>query len=180
NPRRSYPGPQSITTHYYALAPSSSATGDSPSSSKRHHDFNAFRSGGPRIGEHVVPVDVTPRQDTDDHEYAMKLQRELQNEAMRDAQIAANLQRQFDAEDNVIRQEHFSLYATAQKQFDCKICLDKHPLDSLAVLEGCDHEFCRECLKNYVSTSLKEMKFPIPCPVCTTDPKLKDRNPGGQ
>ncbi|KAH9167937.1 hypothetical protein EDB89DRAFT_1644128 [Lactarius sanguifluus] len=45
--------------------------------------------------------------------------------------------------------------------------MEKMPEDSVARLDPCEHAFCRECMRGYVSTRLEERRFPILCPTCT-------------
>ncbi|KAG8895668.1 hypothetical protein FRB99_000390, partial [Tulasnella sp. 403] len=110
-------------------------------------------------------------QSLEDFEFAAKLQRDLREQALRDAELAADLQREFDNENHDLRQQQLDLFAAAQGRFDCKICFETLPEDSLANLEGCDHQFCRDCLRGHISSSLEDMRSPIPCPVCVTEAK---------
>ena len=89
--------------------------------------------------------------DEDDFEVALRTQLEYQAE---EAELAAQLQ---------------YLQGTLQETFDCSICMDRLPIDDVAQLDGCDHSFCRSCIRQYISTKLDERKFPIPCPCCTTE-----------
>ncbi|KAG8874554.1 hypothetical protein FRB98_008354, partial [Tulasnella sp. 332] len=103
-----------------------------------------------------------------DYEVALALQTSTQSAILHDTQLAREMQRQFDEEADVLRTQHFSLLSLDQKRFDCKICLETLPEDVVAGLEGCEHLFCRQCLSEYVKTSLKDVKFPIVCPVCVS------------
>lgn len=78
-----------------------------------------------------------------------------------------------------VHAEHFTLMATAQKTFECPICVEKCAEGDLARLEGCEHQFCRECLKGHIESCLEERKFPVPCPLCMTDEKREDKYCGG-
>jgi hypothetical protein len=49
----------------------------------------------------------------------------------------------------------------------CGICLEEMPEDSIARPDPCGHTFCRECLREHVTTRLGEHRFPILCPTCT-------------
>jgi chromosome segregation ATPase len=53
--------------------------------------------------------------------------------------------------------------------FECGICMDKKPVDDVTPLDPCRHQFCRDCVKNYISAKLDDRNFPIVCPVCMTD-----------
>jgi len=45
--------------------------------------------------------------------------------------------------------------------------MEKMPEDSVARPDPCRHPFCRECMREYVSSRLEEHRFPILCPTCT-------------
>ncbi|KAG9048537.1 hypothetical protein FS837_012667 [Tulasnella sp. UAMH 9824] len=85
-----------------------------------------------------------------------------------DIALAMKLQQQFLEEDRVLHAQFFQLQATSQQTFDCGICMDTHPEDMVAIVSGCSHDFCRECLTNHVKATLERMKFPVFCPVCST------------
>ena len=82
---------------------------------------------------------------------------------------ATRLQNQFDDEDRELTAEHNELFQTIQPVFECGICMEEMPEDSVARPDACRHAFCRECMYEYVSTRLEEHKFPILCPTCTAD-----------
>jgi hypothetical protein len=63
--------------------------------------------------------------------------------------------------------------------FDCGICLETCDQDDIARIDSCPHEFCRGCIRNYISSELKERHFPILCPVCKADKSTKDASHGG-
>ncbi|DBA82936.1 TPA: hypothetical protein ACH3X1_006719 [Trebouxia sp. C0004] len=50
--------------------------------------------------------------------------------------------------------------------FTCPICLDECPRQELFVPSGCSHEFCRECARGIVLSAVRNLEFPIDCPVC--------------
>ncbi|KAF8639063.1 hypothetical protein AX16_010369 [Volvariella volvacea WC 439] len=52
------------------------------------------------------------------------------------------------------------------RTFDCGICLEAMPIGVSVGVEGCDHELCEECMKEYVTTKIQERKYPITCPLC--------------
>lgn len=85
------------------------------------------------------------------------------------AEIAAQKQRLFDEEDLDLRNQKEELAKISQRQFKCGICLEDQPEDSLARLEPCGHSFCRMCVRHYVDSKLREHRFPILCPTCTTE-----------
>lgn len=53
--------------------------------------------------------------------------------------------------------------------FKCGICLEDVVDEDLALLEQCQHKFCRECLRNYVVSQIRDRRFPIVCPTCMKD-----------
>lgn len=50
--------------------------------------------------------------------------------------------------------------------FTCGICQDELPRDLVTVVNGCDHRFCVECMRNHVIKQVEQKKYPIPCPSC--------------
>ncbi|KAL5531088.1 hypothetical protein ACEPAG_3964 [Sanghuangporus baumii] len=90
-------------------------------------------------------------EDEDDFDAAVRTHLEFQAE---EAELAAQLQ--------------YLQASLVQETFDCSICMDELPIDDVARLDGCEHSFCRTCIRQYISTKLDERKFPIPCPCCTT------------
>ena len=128
----------------------------------------------------------TPPSDRDDSIfYAMRLQREFDNEdralsaqraelataSDRDDSIlyAMRLQHEFDNEDHALSAQRTELAKSAQRLFECGVCLEEMPYDSVASPDPCGHTFCRECLRGYVTARLDERKFPILCPTCTAN-----------
>src|SRR6266702_4120615 len=80
---------------------------------------------------------------------------------------AKRLQSEFDNEDRALNSERIRLSKTVQQVFQCGICMEDMPEDSVARPDPCRHAFCRECMRGYVSTRLEEHRFPILCPTCT-------------
>ena len=57
----------------------------------------------------------------------------------------------------------------------CRICMDEI-LDQEAIfIPNCRHTFCKDCLSTYVSGKLKERRYPIHCPCCTTEDRTDIR-----
>ncbi|KAL0044049.1 hypothetical protein WJX82_005848 [Trebouxia sp. C0006] len=50
--------------------------------------------------------------------------------------------------------------------FTCPICLEECPRQEIFVPSGCSHEFCRECARGVVLSAVRNLEFPIDCPVC--------------
>ena len=82
---------------------------------------------------------------------------------------AMRLQHEFDKEDRALAAQRAELAKSAQRLFECGICLEKMPVDSVARLDPCEHTFCRECLRRHVSARIDEHRFPVLCPSCTAD-----------
>ncbi|KAF9525382.1 hypothetical protein CPB83DRAFT_859743 [Crepidotus variabilis] len=93
----------------------------------------------------------------------------LENEQLN---MVEHLQARFDEEDRQLALERGRLLQQNQT-FDCRICLETLPEDHIAKVEGCNHAFCRECLRAHVSSTVKSRRYPIPCPVCVADNKQK-------
>ena len=83
--------------------------------------------------------------------------------------FAKRLQSQFDNEDRALSAERIDLTKTIQPVFECGICMEEMPEDSVARPDPCRHAFCRECMRGYVSARLEEHRFPILCPTCSAD-----------
>lgn len=90
-----------------------------------------------------------------------------------DLELALLMQNEFDNEDKQLAAQMQQLLEVKQATFDCGICFDQLPLDDAARLQGCQHIFCRECIRGYITSKLNEKKYPIPCPMCATN---KDGN----
>jgi Ring finger domain len=87
-------------------------------------------------------------------------------------QLAAMLQRQFDEEDHLLVEERAELLAAAEEQrvFDCGVCLDTLPEESIARFDPCGHSFCRECIRGFIVSQIESRRFPVLCPTCTAGP----------
>ncbi|KAJ3527130.1 hypothetical protein NMY22_g9897 [Coprinellus aureogranulatus] len=57
---------------------------------------------------------------------------------------------------------------------DCVVCFDTYPLSMSVKLSGCEHRFCKECMRGHVSSFLENGRFPIQCPVCLLDRGIPD------
>ncbi|KAK0505255.1 hypothetical protein EDD18DRAFT_329876 [Armillaria luteobubalina] len=80
---------------------------------------------------------------------------------------ASVLQREYDEENRRLEQERLALQFDAQEIFDCGICFDNLPLEDAAFIPECDHLACRGCLRQHISTTLHDHRFPVSCPLCT-------------
>ncbi|KAF8648205.1 hypothetical protein AX16_006344 [Volvariella volvacea WC 439] len=77
----------------------------------------------------------------------------------------------YDDDDDDAPPRHLGIEAgiEAQRTFGCGICLDRHSSEDVAEVDPCGHEFCRDCLRSYVSTQIGSRRFPIVCPLCSTE-----------
>jgi hypothetical protein len=80
---------------------------------------------------------------------------------------ALRLQNEFDKEDRALSAQRAELAKSTQRLFECGICMEEMPDDSIARPDPCGHAFCRECLRGHVTARLNEHRFPILCPTCT-------------
>jgi len=79
------------------------------------------------------------------------------------------LQFQFDEEDRILAAERAGLAAAAEPVFDCGVCMDTLPEESIARIEPCGHSFCRECVRSLVVSQIDSRRFPVLCPTCTAE-----------
>jgi hypothetical protein len=105
----------------------------------------------------------------DDYMVAAQLQMDWDQTHRDDALKAQAKQREFEAEDARLIAERASLRKDIQVTFECGVCFDKYPEDYVARIAGCTHGFCRDCMKGYVVSKLKDKLYPIFCPMCVTD-----------
>jgi hypothetical protein len=69
--------------------------------------------------------------------------------------------------DRTFSAQRAKLSKSTQRLFECGICMEEMPNDSIARPDPCGHAFCRECLRGHVTARLNEHRFPILCPTCT-------------
>ena len=148
-PPRQPSSPSSSTRFSYHSSSSKASTSPSTSTSTFASSFAG--SGFDRtLGRHGNPP--TPPVDREDGlMYAMRLQRE------------------FDDEDRALSVQRTQLTQSAQRLFGCSICMEEMPVDSIARIDSCGHTFCRECLRGHVSARIDEHRFPVICPTCTAN-----------
>ncbi|KZW03706.1 hypothetical protein EXIGLDRAFT_709364 [Exidia glandulosa HHB12029] len=79
------------------------------------------------------------------------------------------MQEQLNAEDRRLQSERNQLARYIQQTFDCAICMETLPEDSVARVDGCSHELCRSCMRQYIASALQERRYPILCPMCKTN-----------
>ena len=90
---------------------------------------------------------------------------------LRSVALAEQLTREFEEEDKILRKQAAELSRTTQAIFECSICMEEVPEDSVALMDGCQHSFCRACIRGYIVSKIDERRYPIPCPVCMMDKK---------
>ena len=79
------------------------------------------------------------------------------------------LQSQFDEEDRMLAAERAKLATAAQNVFDCGVCMDTLPEESIARIDPCGHSFCRECVRSLIVSQIESRRFPVLCPTCTAE-----------
>ena len=89
------------------------------------------------------------------------------------------LQNEFDKEDRTLSAQRAQLAKSTQQLFECGICMEDIPDDSIACPDPCGHTFCRQCLRQHITASLNEHRFPILCPSCTAGKGKSTQAVGG-
>ncbi|EMD40862.1 hypothetical protein CERSUDRAFT_71120 [Gelatoporia subvermispora B] len=84
----------------------------------------------------------------------------------RDAELALMMQREYDGETARLSAQFSWLKTEVPEGFDCGICFEKYRKDAIATVPGCEHAFCRECLRQFVTTTVEQRRYPIACPIC--------------
>ena len=92
---------------------------------------------------------------------------------------ALRLQCEYDDEDRALSVQRTQLAKSAQRLFECGICMDEKPVDSIARIDSCGHTFCRECLCGHVSARIDEHRFPVLCPTCSANNSKGKGKAGG-
>ncbi|KAH9912634.1 uncharacterized protein BXZ73DRAFT_107364 [Epithele typhae] len=91
-----------------------------------------------------------------------------------DGDLAFNLQRQFDEEDQELQRQHRFLQDTQPAIFECGICFDRLQEDFVVRLMPCSHTMCRQCAKAYAVSAIEAHRYPIQCPSCTAGQEQGD------
>jgi len=143
------PSPPPSTRFSYHPSPSKAFT--APSTSTSTFASSSAGSGFDRtLGRHGSPPTL-PVDREDDLMYALRLQRE------------------YDDENCALSVQRTQLAKSIQRLFECSICMEEMPVDSIARIDSCGHTFCRECLRGHVSARIDEHRFPVLCPTCTAN-----------
>jgi len=103
-----------------------------------------------------------------DHMLALQLQWDIDNERA-SVERATREQQEYEMENRRLAIEREALALNYPKPFQCGICLEDHPEDSVARIGQCRHPFCRNCLREYIRSKLSEHIYPIFCPVCVAE-----------
>ncbi|KAF8677718.1 Ring finger [Rhizoctonia solani] len=83
-----------------------------------------------------------------------------------DALLALKMQEEFDAEDQLLTELAAEEPEQSKNVFDCGICFETFHMGALAPMDGCDHKYCRECMRDYIKSKLASRTFPLLCPTC--------------
>ena len=62
----------------------------------------------------------------------------------------------------------------AHPVFGCGICLEEGAEEDFPRIDGCEHPFCRACLRSYITSQLKERRYPMLCPTCMANMDTDD------
>ena len=52
---------------------------------------------------------------------------------------------------------------------ECGVCNELYGATQIIRLPDCTHTFCRECLRTFTKTKIREGRYPISCPVCAIE-----------
>ncbi|TCD67572.1 hypothetical protein EIP91_012269 [Steccherinum ochraceum] len=110
--------------------------------------------------------------DDDDFVFATRIQLEWQDEEEGhddSVLLAAQKQKEYEEEDRSLRAQMQDLQQVVPATFTCSVCMDEHSEYMIARVDPCGHEFCRDCVRGYLKAKLGEHRYPILCPVCSTD-----------
>lgn len=95
-----------------------------------------------------------------------------------DLEFALQQQLLLNEEDANLSEERAKLLSLAPRTFACGVCFEKIPEDFVSELAECGHKYCRDCIRQYVSSELSVPRFPIVCPLCKADETR--REPAGE
>ena len=114
----------------------------------------------------LVRVDVSDLESSD-----------VESSDVESSNLAREMQRLYDEEDRQLAAERSALKKHAQvESFDCGICFENLHRENIAQFTSCKHRYCRSCLREHVSSTLEQRRYPIVCPECKAK---KVPNPAG-
>ncbi|TFK93594.1 hypothetical protein K466DRAFT_478290, partial [Polyporus arcularius HHB13444] len=93
--------------------------------------------------------------------------------------LAAQLQRDFDAENTELERQILHLRHTQPTFFDCGVCMESFQEDHVARVMPCGHLYCRPCLRDWAVSKITDHRYPILCPTCLADTRSRS-DPGGK
>jgi hypothetical protein len=147
------PQPIVILTHWHpADEPIATTKITSEGERKRSQHHKTLR----RVSVQISDIDT-------DTEVSVLLKYWEQTRHSSGSVAATEIQRLFNKEDKLLREEGAALRA---HMFTCGMCLETYPEDYVARVPGCPHEFCRDCMYKYVDSKLTERILPTFCPGC--------------
>ncbi|KAJ7016425.1 hypothetical protein C8F04DRAFT_534211 [Mycena alexandri] len=173
-------GPSSASTSLNALEYFSNPSNiirSSPSSESMDYifakqlqmDFDQEHRPRHTFADAVVSKPKDDHSKDEDYMIAAQLQMNWDRARRDDDLNAREKQREFEEEDTRLMAERAALQKNAQPIFECGVCFDKYPEDYVSRVADCSHGFCRDCMKGYVVSKLKDKLYPIFCPMCVTD-----------
>ncbi|KAG8718608.1 hypothetical protein FRC09_012398 [Ceratobasidium sp. 395] len=90
----------------------------------------------------------------------------IEDTDLRSLEVAMAMQQEFDKERVTMLEDQQFAQAIERRKFDCNICMDSFTDEAIALVDGCDHSSCRECMRGHVQSKIDERRYPIPCPFC--------------
>ncbi|TFK66840.1 hypothetical protein BDN72DRAFT_127511 [Pluteus cervinus] len=146
---------------------------------RREHVLNSLQqqttTAAERIRRQLVAEEKQWRAEQQQQQKLSQSQSQAQSQSQSAHQSQGQVQSQTQTQSQIQSQSQNSQKPKPKpKTFECRICFDEHVLDDIARVDGCDHVYCRECLRGYIVEGIKARKYPIRCPVCATvkDTKL--------
>ncbi|KAG8787357.1 hypothetical protein FRC12_015643 [Ceratobasidium sp. 428] len=91
---------------------------------------------------------------------------DIEDTDLRSLEVAMAMQQEFDKERVTLLEDQQFAQAIERRKFDCNICMDSFTDEAIALVDGCDHSSCRECMRGHVQSKIDERRYPIPCPFC--------------
>ncbi|KAG9081932.1 hypothetical protein FRC07_014371, partial [Ceratobasidium sp. 392] len=91
----------------------------------------------------------------------------------RSLEVAMALQREYDQEQMAMLEDQHLAQTIERRKFDCGICMDTFTDEAIALVDGCDHSCCRECMRSHVQSKIDERRYPISCPFCVVGSENK-------